>query len=88
MDQLLLCLVAYLAYLPILAYPDYNKDFIQHDDASDKGLGAVLFQYQEGDLRIISYGSRTLAPAEKKYHNSKREFRESNGMYVTNLEIN
>ena len=28
LHQLLLCLVAYLAYLPILTYPDYNKDFV------------------------------------------------------------
>ena len=31
-------------------------------------------QYQEGDLRLISYGSRTLIPSEKKYHSSKSEF--------------
>ena len=47
---------------PILAYQDHNKEFILYVDASGKGLGAVLFQYQEGDLRVISYGSRTLTP--------------------------
>ena len=31
-------------------------------------------QYQEGDLRVISYGSGTLTPGEKKYHSSKLEF--------------
>ena len=31
-------------------------------------------EYQEGDLRVISYGSRTLTPAEKKYYHSKLEF--------------
>ena len=67
MDQLLLCLVE----PPILAYPDNNKEFILHIDASDKGLGAVLLQYQENDLRVISYGSRALTPAERKYHSSK-----------------
>ena len=70
LDQLLLCLVE----PPILAYPDHNKEFILHVDTSGKELGAVLFQYQEGDLRVISYGSRTLTPAEKKYYNSKLEF--------------
>ena len=45
-----------------------------HVDASGKRLGAVLFQYQAGNLRVISYGSRTLTPAEKKYHSLKLEF--------------
>ena len=58
----------------ILAYSDHNKEFILHVDASGKRKGAVLLQYQEGDLRVISYGSRTLTQAEKKYLGSKLEF--------------
>lgn len=30
-------------------------------------------QYQEGELRGVSFGSRTLTPADKKYHSSKLE---------------
>ena len=41
LDQLLLRLVE----PPILAYPDHNKEFILHVDASGKGLGVVLSQY-------------------------------------------
>ena len=67
MDQLLL----YLVEPPTLAYPDNNKEFILHIDTSDKGLGAVLLQYQENDLRVISYGSRALTPAARKYHSSE-----------------
>ena len=70
LDQLLLSLVK----PPILGYPDYTLEFILHVDASTKALGAVLLQYQEDELKVIGYGSRTLTPAEKKYHSSKLEF--------------
>ncbi len=52
---------------PVLAYPDFDAPFVLHTDASEQGLGAVLYQRQEGRLRVIAYGSRTLSPAEKNY---------------------
>ena len=70
LDQLLLCLVE----LPILVYADHDKEFILHVEASGKRLGPVLLKYQESDLRLICYGSRTLIPVEKKYHSSELEF--------------
>ena len=59
---------------PILAYPDYNEEFFVHTDASNQGLGCILYQRQKGDLRVIAYRSRTLLPAENNYHSTKLEF--------------
>ena len=49
---------------------------VLHTDASESGLGAVLYQEQNKVLRVIGYGSRTLTPAEKNYHlhSGKLEF--------------
>ncbi len=44
-------LVDMLTSSPILAYPDFNLPFVLHTDASNEGLGAVLYQEQGGKLR-------------------------------------
>ena len=31
---------------PIMAYPDYNDEFFIHTDASQEGLGTILYQKQ------------------------------------------
>ncbi len=69
-------LITYLTTPPILAYPDYTKPFVLHTDASEQGLGAVLYQKQDGVMRVIGYGSRTLNKAERNYHlhSGKLEF--------------
>lgn len=61
---------------PVLAYPDFDLPFVLHTDASNEGLGAVLYQQQNGKLRPVGYGSRTLSPSEKNYHlhSGKLEF--------------
>ena len=60
---------------PILAYANYEKKFKIHTDASDLGLGAVLYQEDEnGKDRVIAYASRSLNPAEKNYPAHKLEF--------------
>jgi len=53
-------LVDCLGNPPILGYPDYGLPFVLHTDASNKGLGAVLYQQQSGKMWVIGYGSRTL----------------------------
>jgi hypothetical protein len=53
---------------PVMAYPDFTKPFIVCTDASEEGLGAVLYQSQNGETRVIAYASRSLTPAERNYH--------------------
>ena len=59
---------------PILAYPDYDKPFILHTDASSTGLGAVLCQGEGKNERVIAYGSRSVTGPEKNYAAHKLEF--------------
>lgn len=59
---------------PILAYPDFSLPFTLHVDASAEGLGATLYQLQDGKSRVIGYGSRALSASERNYSAYKREF--------------
>lgn len=47
-----------IATAPVLALPDFSKNFILESDAADKGVGAVLVQ--EG--RPLSYLSKASGP--------------------------
>ena len=55
---------------PVITYSDYELEipFVLHTDASQEGLGAVFYQKQLGRMHVIGYASRTLTPAETKYH--------------------
>ena len=48
----------------LMSYPDFTKPFIVYCDASEKGLGAVLYQEIHSKMKVISYASRTLTPEE------------------------
>ncbi|XP_065908993.1 uncharacterized protein [Dysidea avara] len=57
-----------LSSSPLLAYPDFTKDFTLETDASKLGLGAILSQYQD-DLKLhpVAYASRSISNAEANY---------------------
>ena len=57
----------------LLAYPDFELSFTLHIDASNKGLEAGLYQFQDNKIRILGFGSRVLRKAEQGYHSSKLE---------------
>ena len=48
LDKLIDCLTC----APVMAYPNFEKPFVLHTDASKDGLGAVLYQHQ---LKMISF---------------------------------
>ena len=59
---------------PALAYADFKAPFILHTDVSGDGLGAMLYQVQEGKQRVIAYASRSLSRSERNYPVHKLEF--------------
>lgn len=57
-----------------LARPDFTKTFNIQTDASQEGMGAILFQWDDkNNKKIISYASAKFKPAEKRYHVNEAE---------------
>ena len=57
-----------LMMAPVLAFPDFRRDFLLETDASEVGLGAVLAQrWEDGSVRPIVFASRTLQKHEQNY---------------------
>ncbi len=69
-------MIDYLKSPEVIAFANFEHPFFMNCDASNEGLGAVLYQTQEGVDRVISYASRTMSDAEKNYHmhSGKLEF--------------
>ena len=59
---------------PILAYGNFRKPMKLHTDTSVLGLGAVLYQVQDGAEKVISYASQSLTKSETKYPIDKLGF--------------
>lgn len=58
----------------MLAFANPQKPYLLHTDARSTGLGAVLYQEQEGLKRVIAYASRGLLRSEARYPAHKLEF--------------
>lgn len=60
---------------PILVHPDETRQFVVEVDASDTGVGAVLFQRSASDSKLhpCAFFSRRLSPAERNYDVGNRE---------------
>ena len=59
---------------PILVFPDWNKEFHVHVDASYIDLGVVLAQPSAGEIgHPIVFASRNLSKVENNYTTTKME---------------
>lgn len=62
-----------LVTAPILAMPDFEREFVIQTDASDYGVGAVLTQnFDEGE-KVIAYISRSLTRQERNFSTTEKE---------------
>lgn len=58
-----------LVSAPVLALPDFKKQFVVETDASDKGIGAVLMQ----DGHPLAYLSKALRPKSQGLSTYEKE---------------
>ena len=58
---------------PVLTLPHFDLDFILDTDAIGEGLEAVFSQVINGREYVITYASRALSKAERKYCATRRE---------------
>lgn len=66
-------LKAKLASAPILTFPQFHLPFTIDCDASNSGLGAVLSQKANDGEHVVTYASRTLTRAERRYSATCKE---------------
>ncbi|CAG2241590.1 unnamed protein product [Mytilus edulis] len=63
---------------PILAFPNFHTEFYLAVDTSSKGIGYMLYQYQETasdskEVSVIRFGSKSLSKWQRSYGPTKLE---------------
>ena len=65
-----------LSNAPVVSFPRFSADagrFRLDTDASDFGIGATLFQEQDGEDRVIAYASQKLSKSQRNYSTTRKE---------------
>ena len=62
-----------LVEAPIMAKPDWNKEFVIMYDANDYAMGVVLGQKADKVLRSIYYSNKTFNEAQENYSTTEKE---------------
>ena len=62
-----------LSQAPIWVHPQPEGEFILDTDTSNEGIGAVLLQVQNGQEKVIAYGSKMLSKTEGNYCITRHE---------------
>ena len=57
----------------MLYHPDWNSAFELHTDASKHGVGAMLAQMHDGQLRPVKFASRSFTPTESRWPTTHQE---------------
>ena len=58
---------------PVLSNPDFTYEFYVATDASQFGVGAVLYQVINSEIKYIKFFSKALATGQRNYSATKRE---------------
>ena len=75
-EQSFVALKNLLQVAPVIKFPDFDKKFYLATDASDFGIGAVLYQLddkEENKRNYVGFVSRSLTSGEKNYTVTQRE---------------
>ena len=67
MDDLFQRVQQVLESAPVLRAPDFAEPFILAMDASQYGVGAVLYQKIRGVMKFVRFGTKSLKKGQKNY---------------------